>query len=69
MAQGLSLAEILPQLSGTAEGINTTKVLIQIADREGIAVPISRQVWQLLQGKITPQAAIKALMARDLKPE
>ena len=69
LAQGLSLAEILPQLSGTAEGINTTKVLIQIADREGIAVPISRQVWQLLQGKITPQAAIKALMARDLKPE
>ena len=69
LAQGLPLAEILQQLPGTAEGINTTEVLIQIAEREGIAVPISRQVWRLLQGKITPQAAIQALMARDLKPE
>ena len=69
LAQGKTLEQILAELKGTAEGINTTQVLIKIANKEGIAVPISRQVFRLLRGKITPQEAIKALMARDLKPE
>ena len=69
LAEGKNLGEILAELEGTAEGINTTKVLIQIANREGIPIPITRQVDQLLRGKITPEAAVKALMARDLKPE
>lgn len=69
LARGKTLEQILAQLTGTAEGINTTQVVIKIADLEAIAVPISRQVERLLKGKITPQEAIQALMARDLKPE
>ena len=69
LAQGKTLEEILAKLKGTAEGINTTQVLIKIANQEGIAVPISRQVFQLLKGTISPQEAIKALMERDLKAE
>ena len=69
LAKGKPLEQILENLSGTAEGVNTTKVLIKIADKEAIAVPIARQVHRLLKGKITPQQAIRALMERDLKPE
>lgn len=69
LAQGKTLAQILAKLEGTAEGINTTNVLIKIADLEAIAVPIARQVHRLLRGVITPEEAIQALMARDLKPE
>ena len=69
LAQGKTLEQILAGLEGTAEGINTTEVLIQIANQEAIAVPISRQVYRLLKGKITPKAAVKALMARELKAE
>ena len=69
LAQGKPLEQILEDLSGTAEGINTTNVLIKIANKEAIAVPIARQVHRLLRGKITPLEAIQALMARDLKPE
>ena len=69
LALGKTLAEILTELEGTAEGINTTEVLIKIADRQEISVPITRQVHRLLTGKITPEEAIHALMARDLKPE
>ncbi len=69
LAQGKTLERILAELKGTAEGINTTEVLIKIANKEGIAVPISRQVFQLLKGKITPAEAIQALMERDLKAE
>jgi glycerol-3-phosphate dehydrogenase (NAD(P)+) len=69
LAEGKNLEQILAELEGTAEGINTTNVLIQIADREKIAVPIAREVDRLLKGKITPSAAVKALMERELKAE
>ncbi len=69
LAEGKSLDQILDDLKSTAEGVNTANVLINIANREGIPVPISRQVYRLLNGKITPQEAVEALMERDLKAE
>ena len=69
LAKGKPLKQILENLKGTAEGVNTAKVLIEIANKEAIAVPIARQVHRLLKGKITPEEAIQTLMARDLKPE
>ncbi|MGC1308001.1 MAG: NAD(P)H-dependent glycerol-3-phosphate dehydrogenase [Phormidesmis sp.] len=69
LSQGRPLAEILETLSGTAEGVNTAHVLMAIAHREHIAVPISREVDRLLQGHITPKQAVEALMERKLKPE
>ncbi len=69
LAKGQSLAEILAQLEGTAEGVNTTRVLIDLADRQKINVPIALEVDRLLQGKTTPTEAVKALMERELKSE
>jgi len=69
LAQGKPLAEVLAQLQGTAEGVNTTQVLMKLAQQQNIAVPISHQVDRLLNGDITPQAAVEALMLRDYKPE
>ncbi|NES74784.1 MULTISPECIES: NAD(P)H-dependent glycerol-3-phosphate dehydrogenase [unclassified Okeania] len=69
LAQGKSLEKILDELQGTAEGVNTTNVLIDLAYREEIRVPISHQVFLLLNGKITPEEAVVALMERDLKAE
>ncbi|GAB4532815.1 MAG: NAD(P)H-dependent glycerol-3-phosphate dehydrogenase [Pleurocapsa sp.] len=69
LARGKNLEQILAELTGTAEGINTTEVLIKISNQQKIAVPIAYQVYLLLKGKITPQEAIKALMVRDLKAE
>ncbi len=69
LAQGKSLGQILLEIEGTAEGVNTVNVLIDLANREKIAVPISLEVFKLINGKITPQEAVKALMARELKEE
>mgnify|MGYP001806571047 FL=1 len=66
LSKGQSLEEILANLGGTAEGVNTTGVLIKIANREKIPVPITRQVYRLLHGKITPLQAVEALMEREL---
>ena len=69
LAQGKELDRILQELNSTAEGVNTAHVLIDLANRHSIAVPIARQVHRLLNGMITPEEAVEALMARDLKPE
>ncbi|NES19569.1 MAG: NAD(P)H-dependent glycerol-3-phosphate dehydrogenase [Symploca sp. SIO3E6] len=69
LALGKSLEEILRELQGTAEGVNTTNVLIDLANREQIPVPIAWQVSRLLNNKITPLQAVEALMERDLKLE
>ncbi|WP_289500115.1 NAD(P)H-dependent glycerol-3-phosphate dehydrogenase [Gloeocapsopsis sp. IPPAS B-1203] len=69
LAQGKTLAEILEHLEGTAEGVNTTQVLIKKAHQQHISVPITTQVYRLLQAEITPRQALEELMLRDIKPE
>ena len=69
LANGRSLAEILAQLKGTAEGVNTTKVLMQIARQNQVELPITTMVDRALQGQITPAEALTALMLRDKRPE
>ncbi|MBD1822716.1 NAD(P)H-dependent glycerol-3-phosphate dehydrogenase [Cyanobacteria bacterium FACHB-DQ100] len=69
LAQGKTLSEVLATLEGTAEGINTTQVLVKLAQAQGISMPISTQVDRLLRGEITPQSAVGELMQRDSKPE
>lgn len=69
LAQGRSLDDILANLEGTAEGINTSQVLVRLAKEQGISMPISTQVDRLLRGEITPQLAVNELMQRNSKPE
>lgn len=69
LAQGKSLSEVLATIEGTAEGVNTARVLADLASREHLSMPICRLVAQLLDNTITPQEAVYALMERDLKPE
>jgi glycerol-3-phosphate dehydrogenase (NAD(P)+) len=69
MAQGKTLLQALAIIEGTAEGVNTTRVLIQRAEEQKISVPVSYQVYRLIQGEVTPEAATRELMSRDTKSE
>ncbi|TVR04145.1 MAG: NAD(P)H-dependent glycerol-3-phosphate dehydrogenase [Phormidium sp. GEM2.Bin31] len=69
LSQHKTLEQVLEEIQSTAEGVNTTNVLIDLAKRQGIEVPISYQVYRLLNSQITPEEAVAALMERDLKPE
>ncbi|WP_072622470.1 NAD(P)H-dependent glycerol-3-phosphate dehydrogenase [Spirulina major] len=69
LGQGKTLTEILDHLEGTAEGVNTAAVLVTLAQRDAIAVPIATAVHHLLQAQITPLDAVQSLMERDLKSE
>lgn len=69
LAQGENIQQILQTLEGTAEGINTCMVLMQLANQAALDLPIIQQVYHLLQGQITPIDALNILMSRVSKPE
>lgn len=69
LAQGKALSQVLEELGSTAEGVNTAQVVMAIARRDQLSLPICQQVDQLLRGEITPGAAVAALMERQLKAE
>ncbi|MCP6761542.1 MAG: NAD(P)H-dependent glycerol-3-phosphate dehydrogenase [Fischerella sp. CENA71] len=69
LACGKTLTEILTHLQGTAEGINTTKVLMLRSHQQNISIPITEQVYRVLQAEVTPRQALEELMLRNIKPE
>lgn len=69
LAQGKTLEEILLHLEGTAEGINTANVVVAIAAKANIPVPIASEVYRLLHGQSTTTEAMQNLMDRELKRE
>ena len=52
-----------------AEGAFTAPVLREAAHDAGVEMPITEAVCALLEGKISVEAAVEALMARPLKNE
>ncbi|HLO88870.1 MAG TPA: NAD(P)H-dependent glycerol-3-phosphate dehydrogenase [Nostocaceae cyanobacterium] len=69
LATGKTLADILANLPGTAEGVNTCRVLMQIARQQNVSMPITEQVYRLLTNEVTPRQALDELMLRNIKPE
>jgi glycerol-3-phosphate dehydrogenase (NAD(P)+) len=69
LAQGHSLDQVIEDLKSTAEGVNTTRVLAELARKEGLDLPISRHVYRVIQGEITPVEAVDSLMGRTPEPE
>ncbi len=69
LAQGKTVEQILTELKGTAEGLNTTAVLLKLAAQQKIELPITTQVAKLMAQETTPQSAIQSLMERQKKPE
>jgi glycerol-3-phosphate dehydrogenase (NAD(P)+) len=69
LGKGITLEKILAESEGCPEGVNTTEVLVKIAQIKEISVPIADQVYHLLKGEITPQEAVKNLMERHLTSE
>lgn len=69
LAQGKVLDQVLGEVAGTPEGVNTARVLATYAEQQGLDVPITQEVFALLIGDKTPAQAISDLIHRPFKPE
>ena len=69
LGEGLSAAEALSGKNSVAEGAATAPVLHELAQRDGIAMPIVGAVCRLLAGEAPARAVVSDLLARPLKAE
>ncbi|MDP2824285.1 MAG: NAD(P)H-dependent glycerol-3-phosphate dehydrogenase [Sulfuritalea sp.] len=69
LAEGWALPEIAGELGHVAEGVPAAREVARRAAELGIEMPITRAVTAVLDGRITPRAAVEQLMARDPKHE
>ncbi|MEZ0306307.1 MAG: NAD(P)H-dependent glycerol-3-phosphate dehydrogenase [Ramlibacter sp.] len=65
LAQGRSLAEAVDSLGHVAEGVYCARTVVRRASRLGVEMPIAGAVVALLEGALTPAAAVARLMGRD----
>jgi glycerol-3-phosphate dehydrogenase (NAD(P)+) len=69
LGRGRPLSAIVADMRMVAEGIATTLSARRLARREGIEMPITEQVYQILYHAKAPRRALADLMARSLKDE
>ncbi len=69
LGKGRKLQEILASLGHVAEGVKTAHSAWQMAQKLGVEVPITEQVYRILYEDKDPRVAARELMTRTLKPE
>ncbi len=69
LAQGLSLDKALKQNSMVVEGVPTCQVVVKIAEKNKIYMPISKGIHDILFKGLYPGEVIESLMRGSLKEE
>jgi len=69
LGRGKRLSEILDETKFVAEGVKTAKAAKALADRHGIEMPITAEMYRVLYENETAVEAIQRLMKRSLKAE
>ncbi len=70
LGQGRRLRDIIAGMHGTvAEGVFTTKAAVGLAQKKGVEMPITEQMYAILEDGKPPQQAIEELMTRAAKRE
>jgi glycerol-3-phosphate dehydrogenase (NAD(P)+) len=52
-----------------AEGVKTTAVALQLAEKYGVELPVARQMYSVLHLGQSPEDAVRELMTRTLRSE
>lgn len=69
LAQGQDPEQAQASIGQAVEGAHTARAVCELAARHGVDMPISRQVLRVIEGEVSPAAAVRELLARARKPE
>ncbi len=69
LGRGTPLDEALAEIGQVVESMVTADEVMRLAERHGLDLPIAAHVRAVLHGDMTPDQALKAIMAREQKPE
>jgi len=69
LGQGKTLDDILSEMKMVAEGVKTAKSVYNLSRKMGVEMPICHSIYKILYEDLSPEAAARQLMSRDLKKE
>jgi len=69
LGRGRSIAEVVAEMKMVAEGVKTSRAVLELAATVGVEMPIAEQVVAVLYGGKTAAEALPALMLREAKSE
>ncbi len=69
LGQGEAIADITASMKNVAEGVRNTLTVLELAARAEVEMPIIEAVHRVIYQGISPNQALRELMARELKAE
>lgn len=69
IGEGMDPKEATEKVGMVVEGMFTTEAAYDLADREGVEMPITDQLYKVINGKTNAKEAVELLMGRDKKHE
>jgi len=69
LAQGRPLPDALASIGHVAEGVYSARTVLDRGVALGVEMPIVAAVVEVLEGRLAPERAVTALMAREARPE
>ena len=69
LGKGKKLDDILKELGVVAEGVKTSKAVVELAKKLNIETPVSEAIYEAVYTDIKPEEVVNKLMTRKLKPE
>ncbi len=69
LGRGVPLKQAVAEIGQVVESIVTVDEVVRLAQRVGIELPIAEHVQRVLHEDMTPEEGLRALLAREQKPE
>jgi glycerol-3-phosphate dehydrogenase (NAD(P)+) len=69
LGKGESLSHIIETLGSVAEAVKSAPLILQLAAKHNVEMPISEAVGRLISESITPEQLVKQLLKRPIKHE
>jgi glycerol-3-phosphate dehydrogenase (NAD(P)+) len=69
LGKGRTIEEIIAEMKMVAEGVKTSRVVVQLAERVGVSMPIAERVVKVVHEGMSPEEALLSLMTREAEPE
>jgi len=69
LGKGRKLDEITAEMNMVAEGVKTSRVVVELADKVAVSMPIAEHVVKVLYEGMSPEEALASLMTREAEPE
>ncbi|MBT8059103.1 MAG: NAD(P)H-dependent glycerol-3-phosphate dehydrogenase, partial [Gammaproteobacteria bacterium] len=69
LGKGRSLQEIIDEMVMVAEGVKSAPTVMALGEKYGIEMPITRDVYTVLQGERTPRQVFRGLLQSTVGAE